>query len=170
MAHFEELGLPVDHYTLSERVCEVSHWMLRLPSGTPLATTASVKFHGKLNTTAWHIYFANTAHKNTLTIQESGLNAEAIIFSCGLQLFSVATFGWLFLRSLLPGETWNAELYLIFELQFHPPCPLLAVLDLYSASRNLFIAYLLLTTFKCSITEEWYKQVATDLTVKTNLW
>lgn len=113
------------HYTLFEGVCEVSHWMLWLPSGTPVATTASVKFLRKLNTTAWPIYFANPAHENTLTVQESGLNAEAIIFSCGLQHFSVATFGWLFLHSLLAGETWTAELCLVFQLQILLPCPLL---------------------------------------------
>lgn len=131
MARFEELGLPV--YVLGvgsitpsfEGVCEVSHWMLWLPSGTPVATTASVKFLRKLNTTAWPIYFANPAHENTLTVQESGLNAEAIIFSCGLQHFSVATFGWLFLHSLLAGETWTAELCLVFQLQILLPCPLL---------------------------------------------
>lgn len=91
-------------------VCEVSHRMLSLPSGTPVATTASVKLHRKLNTTAWPIYFVNPAHENTLTVQGSGLNAEAIIFSCGLQLFSVATFGWLLPHSLLADKTWIAEL------------------------------------------------------------
>lgn len=151
MAHFEELVCLCvcmyvctecwAHYTLFESVCEVSHRMLWVPSGTPVTTTASVKFHRKLNTTVWPIYFANPAHENTWTVKESGVNAEAIIFSCGLQLFSVATFGWLFPRSLLPGENWIAKLCLIFKLQIILRCPLLANRSVPVATYPLFTLF-----------------------------